>query len=346
MTASINTITNDSNINDINADYNKNLHDSAAKSVTNNTNDNSLYQALNNVTNVDNEIANAQHALYEKITNNDSGSNQSNHESIQHNNNNDNTASHYNTINDKTESTSSSDSDIGDIESSDDDKLIINNKQQRRHCNISNNNHNNEANDLINNILQQEQIGEYNAYKLQSNNEYNAAIASTLLPYEMLPIEQQYMSHYFNNYQQFYIDIRNSILCVWHSNINQYVTFDYCIRKSRIAKRYIQAAQQIYEFLDSFGYINTGLLKPQHKPIDIRNIHSRHDTIQRRHIIIIGAGVSGLAAARQLLSFGHTVTVIEARDRIGGRVYTDTETFGGNVDMGASIVVGLQGMDC
>ena len=38
--------------------------------------------------------------------------------------------------------------------------------------------------------------------------------------------------------------------------------------------------------------------------------------------IIIGAGAAGLAAARDLSRAGHEVIVLEARDRMGGRVYT------------------------
>lgn len=39
-------------------------------------------------------------------------------------------------------------------------------------------------------------------------------------------------------------------------------------------------------------------------------------------VLIIGAGAAGLAAARDLVAAGARVQVIEARDRIGGRVYT------------------------
>jgi monoamine oxidase len=51
-------------------------------------------------------------------------------------------------------------------------------------------------------------------------------------------------------------------------------------------------------------------------------------------VIIIGAGVSGLAAARRLLDAGRRVLVLEGRDRIGGRAFTDTTTFRRPFDQG------------
>lgn len=43
---------------------------------------------------------------------------------------------------------------------------------------------------------------------------------------------------------------------------------------------------------------------------------------KQRRIAIIGAGVAGLSAARRLVASNHVVTVFEARERIGGRIWT------------------------
>jgi monoamine oxidase len=42
----------------------------------------------------------------------------------------------------------------------------------------------------------------------------------------------------------------------------------------------------------------------------------------RADVVIVGAGVAGLAAARRLAEAGVTTVVLEARDRIGGRIHT------------------------
>ena len=40
-------------------------------------------------------------------------------------------------------------------------------------------------------------------------------------------------------------------------------------------------------------------------------------------VVVIGAGYAGLAAALALADSGRSVVVLEARDRVGGRVRTD-----------------------
>ncbi|KAK7276169.1 hypothetical protein RIF29_17304 [Crotalaria pallida] len=57
-------------------------------------------------------------------------------------------------------------------------------------------------------------------------------------------------------------------------------------------------------------------------------------------VIVIGAGISGIAAARRLYDASFKVTVLESRDRLGGRIHTDY-SFGCPVDMGASWLHGV-----
>ncbi|MGL4319984.1 MAG: flavin monoamine oxidase family protein [Paracoccaceae bacterium] len=62
-----------------------------------------------------------------------------------------------------------------------------------------------------------------------------------------------------------------------------------------------------------------------------------------RRVLVIGAGMAGLSAAERLAKGGAEVTVIEARDRIGGRTYTSHLWPDLPVDMGASWIHGTKG---
>lgn len=53
-------------------------------------------------------------------------------------------------------------------------------------------------------------------------------------------------------------------------------------------------------------------------------------------VVVVGAGIAGITAARELAAAGHSVAVLEARDRVGGRAYTESETFGVPYDHGCA----------
>lgn len=58
--------------------------------------------------------------------------------------------------------------------------------------------------------------------------------------------------------------------------------------------------------------------------------------------IVIGAGIAGLAAARHLQDQGQSVMVLEARDRVGGRIFTSRSWPDAPVEMGAVWIHGAK----
>lgn len=58
-------------------------------------------------------------------------------------------------------------------------------------------------------------------------------------------------------------------------------------------------------------------------------------------VVVIGAGAAGLMAARELLRAGQSVTLLEARDRIGGRIWTRREPgLAAPIELGAEFIHG------
>jgi monoamine oxidase len=62
-----------------------------------------------------------------------------------------------------------------------------------------------------------------------------------------------------------------------------------------------------------------------------------------RRALVIGAGLAGLAAANRLQQQGYEVRVLEARSRVGGRIWTSTQWPDMPLDLGATWIHGVKG---
>jgi len=82
--------------------------------------------------------------------------------------------------------------------------------------------------------------------------------------------------------------------------------------------------------------LSASTLIPQHASAASRRSSGRETTL------VIGAGVAGLAAARTLRAAGQDVIVLDGRERIGGRIWTDRTWGDVPVDLGASWIHGVR----
>jgi lysine-specific histone demethylase 1 len=164
---------------------------------------------------------------------------------------------------------------------------------------------------------------------------------------------------------ELYLYTRNRILEKWYENVlteltkaEAYEALDHDKYKNIPPKVKEMLISRTYEFLDRCGKINFGIIdlkqdSPRPKLLD----KSRRGPLMSNHqykpplksggkrvgrVIVIGAGLSGLAAARQLQKFGMEVIVLEARNRVGGRVHTYRK---GNfiADLGPNSLNGIVG---
>ncbi len=71
-----------------------------------------------------------------------------------------------------------------------------------------------------------------------------------------------------------------------------------------------------------------------------RSVFAQAGKASGKRVVVIGAGFAGLACAYELLAAGYDVTVLDARNRVGGRVLTFTDFVKGRVVEGGAELIG------
>lgn len=130
-----------------------------------------------------------------------------------------------------------------------------------------------------------------------------------------------------------FLHLRNSIISLWLENPKQELTREAVLQAINAPFNSDERLViRVHAFLDRHGFINFGVFK-RLTPIASKKAGK---------VIIIGSGIAGLAAAQQLTRFGMDVTMLEARERIGGRISTFRK---GNhiADLGSMVITGLGG---
>nr|XP_043630854.1 lysine-specific histone demethylase 1 homolog 1 [Erigeron canadensis]XP_043630855.1 lysine-specific histone demethylase 1 homolog 1 [Erigeron canadensis]XP_043630856.1 lysine-specific histone demethylase 1 homolog 1 [Erigeron canadensis]XP_043630857.1 lysine-specific histone demethylase 1 homolog 1 [Erigeron canadensis] len=159
-------------------------------------------------------------------------------------------------------------------------------------------------------------------------------------------IEAKVVSSIGGTEQANYIVVRNHILSKWRSNVNVWLAREHALESIRTEHTHL--VDSAYSFLLQHGYINFGLAAQSAANLTLlEGSGSGLDPEPSRgNVVVIGAGLAGLVAAKQLIFLGFKVVVLEGRMRPGGRVRTKKMTGGECVaaaDLGGSVLTGING---
>ncbi len=152
--------------------------------------------------------------------------------------------------------------------------------------------------------------------------------------------------------------VRDALMYQWYKSKGRYLTTKDAI--AGIKKDAKPMAVLAWGYLSLHGHINFGLPMPisacttaaaasadpsQSDSRPVAPSASAPDTAARptkKKVVVVGAGLAGLAAALQLQRFGADVELIEARSRVGGRCCTVDAKHGGG-ELGANFIHGVRG---
>ncbi|XP_022252437.1 lysine-specific histone demethylase 1B-like [Limulus polyphemus] len=134
-----------------------------------------------------------------------------------------------------------------------------------------------------------------------------------------------------------YLGIRNLIVALWYLDPKEWLVLDRVIEnlmcRGLVRVRCVYDSRRILKYLTLKGLINFGIIQ---SPSSFTLLPAEC----QESVIIIGAGAAGISASRHLKNLGVKVMVLEARNRIGGRVW-DESFLGVCVGKGAQIITGV-----
>ena len=161
---------------------------------------------------------------------------------------------------------------------------------------------------------------------------------------QLSDIEKLFMPAGMEQHALKFIAIRNALLVKWRAKPREYLS---AAQAAKFFKKKLEPiSYAVHKYLTYFGYINFGVMKPS------AEFDPKLTEGHKMSVCVVGAGIAGIGAARQLKALGHKVVVLEASDRPGGRV--DTREFempeadksdraAVVADLGGSILSGTKG---
>ncbi|GAB1611014.1 lysine-specific histone demethylase 2 [Argonauta hians] len=144
------------------------------------------------------------------------------------------------------------------------------------------------------------------------NNETDTA--GSVRADEMTESERNFFPHLARE-PKIFLSLRNLIISLWNLSIKEWLTWqrcaDYLIYRGVSRITCVESLQSIIYYLTQEGLINIGLMQGPPATLMVPGIN-----YEKHSVIIIGAGITGLAAARHLSAFGVKVTVLEAENSL------------------------------
>lgn len=151
--------------------------------------------------------------------------------------------------------------------------------------------------------------------------EFDTALHVGLQPV-MSAEEEEYCTRLRGKHYAEYFNIRNAIHALWRKDVSSWLHLRDVMQ--HVPEKLRPVAEVAYEFLWKQGFINFGLSEAILTETESvrKQLRATWAPQGPRRVVVVGAGLAGLAAARHLYALGHEVIILEARERSGGRVHT------------------------